>query len=461
MKSPRGITERSEHHRSGSKRGRRYVLLFAALVIVYSANGRDIGAADAQPTMMLAVSLARGDGLVLDRYFPEHLETRRRLPYWAAYERGHIVSRYPVGAALLALPFTFPQVLILDSLRPGWDAIPAQTGWYWRAIGKNSATLIAALTAIVILYLLHSLELGRAAMPATLVVALGSPLWTIASQSLWQHGPVALALACMLALLHSDHPRPWQLCLAGFAAAASVWFRPTSFIFAAPIFLTVVWLHRRSALWFLPFPLILGAALLIYNYWYFQNPLGGYAELLAYVGKAQAVQGAWSDDWWSGASGTLFSPSRGLFIFCPWIVVALFTLPATASRIARRPVIAIAVAMLLPFFAVLAKQSTWWAGWTYGPRYWTDTLPLFAIVLGYGISWSLEACRPILVAFAATAAVAISIQGIGALCYPSSWAGHPTNIAQNHARLWDWRDTEVTRCLKEGIHPPDWWQWVP
>ena len=195
MKSHRGITERSEHHGSGSKRGRRYVLLFAALVIVYSANGRDIGAADAQPTMMLAVSLARGDGLVLDRYFPatSRLEgpallgrVQERSRCFPLSGRHGIVG--PAAHVSAGSDTRFP------AARLGRN--PRANGLVLAGHRENSAMMIAALTAILILYLLCSLELGRAAMPATLVVALGSPLWTIASQSLWQHGPVALALTC-------------------------------------------------------------------------------------------------------------------------------------------------------------------------------------------------------------------------------------------------------------------------
>jgi hypothetical protein len=47
----------------------------------------------------------------------------------------------------------------------------------------------------------------------------------------------------------------------------------------------------------------------------------------------------------------------------------------------------------------------------------------------------------------------IALQAIGAACYPSTWHGRPANADRHHERLWDWRDTEVSRGLKEGVKP--------
>jgi hypothetical protein len=47
--------------------------------------------------------------------------------------------------------------------------------------------------------------------------------------------------------------------------------------------------------------------------------------------------------------------------------------------------------------------------------------------------------------------VAIAIQVIGACFYPSTWNLEPLNVDLHHERLWDWRDTELSRCLREGL----------
>src|SRR5271157_1346317 len=107
-----------------------------------------------------------------------------------------------MGHALLSVPFVLPQVLFYDIRHPGWDRDEASS-WRFTFIAKNTAAVIAALTGVVLLELLRGLGLGRVALPTVLAVALGSNLWVVASQTLWQHGPAALALTLAMALLIS------------------------------------------------------------------------------------------------------------------------------------------------------------------------------------------------------------------------------------------------------------------
>ena len=92
----------------------------------------------------------------------------------------------------------------------------------------------------------------------------------------------------------------------------------------------------------------------------------------------------------------------------------------------------------------------WWAAHSFGPRFWIDATPLFAIVLGVALEWSWKRSRPLFAALVLTGAFAIGVQLLGAFCYPSTWNRSPVNVDQAHERLWDWRDTELTRCWNEG-----------
>ena len=53
-----------------------------------------------------------------------------------------------------------------------------------------------------------------------------------------------------------------------------------------------------------------------------------------------------------------------------------------------------------------------------------------------------------------TIACAIAVQAVGAFCYPSTWSGQPRPVDLNHERLWDWRDTELLRCVIESLQRP-------
>lgn len=423
--------------------------LGVSLFAVYSLNGREIGAGDTIPGLLLPVAILRGDGLALDRF--DHLWPRGDLPYFIARKRGHTVSRYPLGPSLLAVPLTAPQLAVLDRLHPGWEADPGALHWV-RLIGKTSAAVLGALTGVAIYFMLCALGLGSAALLAALIAALGSNLWVTASQSLWQHGPAALALAAALALLLPQPRGRARLLLAGGACAALVWSRPSAALFGALIFAWVVYRHRTGAGWFLPLPLLLGVLLLLHNLWYFGAVTGGYGELLQMGAGAHGVTGFWAANIAESALGTLISPSHGLFVFTPWIPLTLAALPAFVSRVRRAPLTCTVLWGLPLFFAQLALQSTWWAGWSFGPRYWTEVMPLFAILLGFALDWSRARCRPLFAGLLVSGAMAVCVQAIGAFCYPSSFNAVPGDIDRQHERLWSWRDSEITRCLHEGAH---------
>ncbi len=90
-----------------------------AMFAIYLANGREILSGDAIPAKYLALALVHGDGFYLDRYRHELFKDwpLPQLPYFLHVVDGHYVSHYPIGPALVALPFTLPQVLVLDWLR--------------------------------------------------------------------------------------------------------------------------------------------------------------------------------------------------------------------------------------------------------------------------------------------------------------------------------------------------------
>jgi hypothetical protein len=424
------------------------VLLGLALFLAYSINLRPIGSSDTVGAALLPLCIIRGDGPFLDR-FGDFLHTAAdgRLGWSYTESRGHLLSCYPLGPALLAVPFTLPQVWLLDAFVPGWEE---QAHWYCVLMSKSTAAAIAALVGVTLLYLLRALGLGRVALPAVLAAALGSDLWAVASQSMWQHGPAALALSLSMLLLATRNPSRLRLCLAGLAAAALVCFRSIDIVFAGTILLWVAWRHPRGLVWFLPLPIVVGGALVSFNYWYFGAIEGGQALIEATHAELHGFRGSWSGNLLEGMAGTLFSPNRGLFVFTPWVAVALAAVPATAGRLRPWSLIRCLLVALVPYLLILSMYGCWWGGKCFGPRFWTDAIPLFTVLLAAGLEWSRAGCRPGFWALVLTITLSSGVQVIGAFCYPSSWERSPVDIDRHHERLWDWRDTELSRCLTEG-----------
>jgi hypothetical protein len=429
----------------------RSALLGLVLAAFYLMNGREVGTYDTAPGSLIPLAIVRGDGIYLERFEPRLMSFNGVLPVYVSRFGSHIVSRYPIAPGLLALPLVAPQVVYYDLTEPGWDRDFVLEFDRCRWMARRASAVIAALTAALLHQLLVRLGAGGAALPAALTAALGSSLWSTASRTLWEHGPAALALTATVYLLL---PRPlprWRAALAGVSVASLVAFRAPDLLFALVILAWVAWHRPRRLAAFLPGPLILGMLLVGYNWWFFGTIEGGQAEVERLHRVMHRVGGPWSGNLWDGLAGTLLSPNRGLFVFGPWVVVALATSPAAARGLARGSLVRWLLVALVPYGLMFSKYAVWWGGHCFGPRYWTDAVPLLTILLAFGMRWSWRHSRAVTLLFAATIAFSVFVHAVGAFCYPSSWNAHPVNVDFAHDRLWDWRDTEVSRCLQEAF----------
>ncbi len=425
------------------------LFLGLSLVFVYLINGRELGTDDTFGASLLPLNILRGEGVYLENRRPGDVGLYGPIPFSMGISHGHIVTMYPLAPALVALPLVAPQVALLDFYRPGWDrnrelAIKESL---WMV--KRAMAVIVALAGVVLHRFLLFLNLRRVAVPAVLAGFLGSDLWTVGSQAPWQHGPAALALVTAIAVLHPLPASRARLALAGVATAVFFACRLMDIVFAAAI---VAWLAStdwRGLRWFLPAPIVAGLALLGYNLWYFAaHILGGQARIErvspAAARYARAHGPATSFD---GCSETLCSPNRGLLVFSPWVAVALAALavPAVARRLAAHSLICVLLVSLVPYLAhtlEIHQYHGWGGGHCFGPRApgperradHTFAISSFA----FALDWMLPRSRALVAISVVTVIVSITVQLIGAFCYPSGWNTEPSNVDVHHERLWDW-----------------------
>lgn len=453
--APENMANRSRH-----ERWRRVLwpwLLGACVTVVYAGNLRVATPGDNIPAALLPLALWRGDGFHLDR-FREQVRDRERpgeYIYYIVERDGHLLSAYPLGAGLVAAPLMMPALVALDRLDPDWEQERGAPMGVSLWLSKFASAAIGGLIAVALYYLLCRLGFERQATWSVVAAAFGSNLWMIGGQTLWQHGPAALALVCAMLLLSAPQRSVWQLLLAGIATSAAVWCRPTLVIFAVTILLWVVKGEGRRVAWFFAPCLGLGGLLLAYNLTLFGTPLGGAAMLEAAPIHQQehAVESAWTAAPVEGLLGTLLSPSRGLLVFTPWVAVAVALLPVTRDRLPRGSLVRWLFWALVPLLILNSCYAVWWGGHCFGPRYWTEAMPLFAVMLAMALAWAWPRGLGWRLLIGLATAGAIAVQAIGALCYPSGWEASPRDIDQAHERLWDWRDSELTRSLREGPRP--------
>jgi hypothetical protein len=159
----------------------------------------------------------------------------------------------------------------------------------------------------------------------------------------------------------------------------------------------------------------------VYNIRFFGSPFSFAQEL---VGHIIAKQKTGSPDLWQtplleGLAGLFVSPSRGLLIFSPFLVVSFWGL----VRVFRVP--AYAVLRPLATGAILtmllqAKWFDWWGGWAYGYRPWLDAVPFLCLLL-VPVLDTVLATRVRRTVFSLALTWAVFVQGLGALSYDRSW----------------------------------------
>ena len=414
--------------------------------VLYNANVREISSQDTVPARVLPHEVIQYGRLDLDRLFRDW-PPDAPLPFWVQRVGAHYRSNYPVAPVLLAIPVYVGPVLL--GAGDSWVVL--------NALSKLAASLFAALSVVFVYLaareLARRLATGEASALATaLIYAAATPTWAVSSQGLWGHGPAELGLAVALwALLRADTAR-WGATVAGLAAGLMVASRPSTGLVAAVLALFAVRRLGRSGL---PFVAALGAvvvAVSAHNLATFGSLQGGYAELHRTHSEHHGVASAWSASIGEGLLGVLWSPSRGLFVYSP---VLLFAVAGLLVWLARRQggLLAYAAVAAGAGIGTVAMFSVWWGGHSFGPRLLADVLP--ALVLGMVPVWPVVwRSRPRRWLLGAAFAASVLVEVAGAFHYPSprdvDWNLSPKDVDWAHERLWDWRDPQLLRLLRNG-----------
>jgi hypothetical protein len=425
----------------------------AALAVLsfglYNVNVREISSQDTVPNRVLPYEVLAHGRLDLDRWFHEWPATVP-LPFWIQRVGQHYRSSYPLAPALLAVPVYAGPVLL--GAGNGWAVL--------NALSKLTSSLLAALSVPFVYLAARELcrreSVGEGAALATAAVyAVATPTWAVASQGLWGHAPAQLGLAVSLwALLRPGAPRA-SLVIAGVAAGVMVASRPSTGLVAMVIAAYAVLSRGRTGLLCAG---ALGAVLalvLAHNMAVFGSLQGGYAELHRTHAEHHGVASAWGGSLAAGLAGVLVSPSRGLFVYAP---VLLFAVAGLATWLVRRRggLLACAAVATAVGIGTIAQFSVWWGGHSFGPRLLADIMP--AVALGLVPIWPAIIRRPPWRAlFAVAFAVSVVVEIVGAFYFPSprdvDWDVSPRDIDFAHERLWDWRDPQLLRLIRNGPTP--------
>ena len=314
----------------------------------------------------------------------------------------------------------------------------------------------------------------RLALFAAIAYGLGTSVWSTASLAMWTHTPAVLGFAMAL----------WALTVgragvAGVAVAAAWFARPATAPAVALLGLYLLhraWRESATSTWtaaagsradVLRFSA--GAALtalagILYNYWMFGNAVGGAPFRTGFWIKELGTTSMFTGSVPVGFAGLTVSPSRGILIYSPIVLVAIYGAvrvwrsplapDSAAASLRRADALLLARYMSLAALAILLTYSkfiVWWGGHGYGPRYLTDAMPFIGPLFAFGLAplaGRTFRARAATVAIMVALTYSMSIQAIGAFCWPSSWTLNDN--PHYRYRLWDWRESDIELCIRDG-----------
>jgi len=392
--------------------------LFLLLFFVFNVNLKDYSCGDTLPVKHLPVSLLDDLDFELSEYY--HLKGVYGHGFMKRGRR--VYSAFPVGMALLSIPFYIPFFLL---------GLTSQSVFIHMA-GKIAVSFFSALSAV---YVYRLLEAGLSKPDSVMIsvaYGVGTTLWSISSQDMYQHAGTQLFLAGFIYYLVKSRVNQGNIKWAGFSLGLAYFIRYSVIIFT-PIFIVYVWIqHRKKLPVFLAsmaFPIIL---ITVINLSIYGHVLGPYERNLG--------EGIWR---FKPASflGLLFSPSRGLLVYSPFLV---FSLSGVKKALDEKNLLytsfIIAILVHTLFFSFF---HNWYGGHTWGPRMMSETLPFLMALLGLGYP-QIKSRRTFFYLFILFVSLSVFIHFLGAFSYDGGW----NTSRKLPEKVWSIKDSQILYYLK-------------
>jgi len=423
------------------------------LVFAVHLASSNICSCDSMWSIYTALSILREGNTDLDEY-----EDILRVRNYYAIEKiqGHYYTMFPAGVSFVALPLVYVGEVSLNSSlfqnrliqhyiesrlpdrSPQTDLILEHIVGIEFAI----ACFFVALTSVVIYFISRLFVNPVKAGLIVLIFAFGTSAWSTASRGLWQHGPSMLMLSAALYLILLARTREWAIAFVGLLLALAYVVRPTN---SLPLFFLSVFVlfrHRRHLFAYLLGLLIVLVPFVVFNWHIYRQILPPY-YLPGRIGASSRFGEA--------LIGNLISPARGLFIYMPFLIFSLYGIVLKFRQDGFLSLNLALVSVLLAHWVVISAFPHWWAGHSFGPRFFCDMIPFFIYFLIPVIEQIPRLRRgrlamALILICLVLVSVFIHYRGANSLDV-LLWNDFPISVDRDPSRLWDWRDISFLRGL--------------
>jgi len=363
---------------------------------------------------------------------------------------GHLYNSYPIGGPFLASPLLVSAVGVMHLLHPiagrFHSSQPVLEGFFEDDYDKGHAVIemevasaFLAASAVMMFFIARKYLPENRAVWLALLFATGTSAYSTAGRGMWQHTPSMLLLTIVIYLLLRADENPRLAAWAGLPVALSYTVRPTDALFVAIFTLYVAVRHRRRLALYLLAAAPVAAVFLWYNFSIYHAMFSPYyrSDLAGFLPRN------WPR-WAVGLEGDMISPSRGLLVYTPVFLFSIWSMLRMKWKTPLSPWLAMLA--LAHWMVVAAYIGNWWAGHSYGPRFFTDVTPIFALFLiPFFARWQ-DLGKALRVVFVALALVGVAIHlrgGWAVAVY--RWNVDPANIDTHPERNWDWKDPQFLR----------------
>lgn len=353
------------------------VLVAVPDALLLLLRDRGVQSGDSRPVVMTAASLLVDHDTEISEFVESY--TRHRLftaseepPYFFLRRPNGIYSHYPSGMVPFSLPVVTAAYLVGADL---------QDPTVHERLEKVTAAFVSA--ACLSLFLLLALYLAepRTAYVACVLLATGSALFSTVGQALWQQGGVIFWMELLLLIEFRSWQSPSWKSVAGQGVCCAM-MAACRLSAGLIVVLFGAWLLVRAPWRALALAAMAGLAALpwgLYHGLAYGTALGPMA--------VQASGSFWSLGNLGACAGVLVSPTHGLLVYQPWLlllVMKLWPSLGSPSQSARAPLPRgwqlWAVAVVVLHLALVSSWWCWWGGWCWGSRLVSEDIPLLGLL---------------------------------------------------------------------------------
>jgi len=380
----------------------KYLFLFFIIFFIFYLPKKYFKTIDTINTRLLPISLIIEKDFDLDEFYgnPEnYLYDNKDNPfaiyflpdsfYKVQYENGktyyhpwiitiknnHIYTTYPYLFPIMNLPFYLIFSFFYDLNQIGLKDIIHPFSPL-NQLDNFIAAFWTALSAVLLFYYIYQYINQKIAYIILLIYVLASPSLSLLSHNTWQHTLIVNMVILLLILLKKDSK--YAAFAIGMILGILPHIRPTTIFFYPLILLNF---QKKYIKYYIFGFIMLNLPLDIINLMIYDHIVGPYYHLFKITKSLES-----KIDFFDTLLGLLISPSRGLYLFLPYLFLLFLTAFKWKSFNTQKKEILVLSLIVIIYIFYYSTYSIWHGGFNYGPRFLTDLLPIFMILLAK-ITW--------------------------------------------------------------------------